>query len=163
MSALAISVTFTAHQTARASDMEQLKTDIQTAFNNSVGAQTYIPWATWTPTLTTDGTSWGPVTNSISRYCQIGKTVFFQIYAYGTLTNAINMVFTLPVAPSNTASANVGGACLTINNATNEAGFWFYTPTPSPAGIRVYRNNSAVYTSGTQCGFLIQGMYEVAS
>jgi hypothetical protein len=61
-------------------------------------------WGTWTPTLV-----WGTATPgglaTIARYCQIGKTVYFDLFLSSADSNACSsLTATLPVAPKNNSA-----------------------------------------------------------
>ena len=135
MSALAISVTFTAHQTARASDMEQLKSDIQTAFNNSIAAQTFTQWVAYTPTLSA-GLTLG-AGSILGRYTQKGKEVRGKILATlgaGFTASGATITWSLPVT---------GTASDTAGFTTQVIGVWNH------AGVAYPLVGSVTYSSST--------------
>lgn len=66
-------------------------------------------WGSWTPTLTWAGGTPGSITRT-SRYCQIGKTVYFTFQIDATDSNACSgLAITLPVSMANTTAYGVVG------------------------------------------------------
>lgn len=94
-----------------------------TSINFGGGAlDTFVPWTTFTPTLTKNGGS-GTLTSSstqFARYSQIGKIVSIEIYisAITIATSGITLKFNLPVGARNGSSI----LCHISNNGTQAVG-----------------------------------------
>lgn len=119
---LSITPSFVAHTTARASDMEQLKSDIQTWANN-LGAV----WNTFTPTVTAAGSTVPTYTASyVHRYVQIGKLVI-ALYNWrntsggtpGSGTDYLRVTY--PVAAANPSTSFMFGFGFYGNSTTSDA------------------------------------------
>lgn len=79
-------------------------------------------WAAWTPTITAQ-TGTYTSTSTVSRYMQIGKTVYFTIYLTVTTTGTASAatLATLPVAPKTNAVFAGGGR---ENQVTGKSFYW---------------------------------------
>lgn len=121
---------------------------------------TFTDWTTWTPTygavgsMTLTGTSTGE-----QRYCQIGKIVFYVLTFSGTLGGVANnaVTFTLPVAPSYTASAYLIGSAKVTENSASKQGYIDFS---TGSTVRVFRYDSANMTLGSS-DFFVEGFYRV--
>ena len=101
-------------------------------------------WATWTPTLTTNGVGLGSTTVNTARYQRNGNRIDFIIDFTGTLSGSGSneLRFTPPVAPA--ASYGSGGSCVAVDSGAAKGGF---LQVSNPFGVRKY-DNSNWATSG---------------
>jgi len=101
------------------------------------------------------------VSVSIAEYCQIGKVVFWQVYATmttgGTASNSIR--HTLPIAPANDADNKIGNGCWVIDS-TAEGGLYGW----SGGGdyIQVFKATPANFGLGASRAVNTMGFYKVA-
>jgi hypothetical protein len=168
------SYTFTDGSTAYGS---QVETELNEIFTNITNANisasaaiaisktelgTYTAWTNWTPTFTASGSmTIGSLSISIARYCQIGKIVYFQVYASmttgGTASNAIK--FTLPLSPLASADNKIGGGCWVIDTTAVGGLFGWQNGTTV---IQCFKYDSSNFGLGASRAVNVQGFYEVA-
>ena len=84
-------------------------------------------WTSWTPTYGANGSmTYTSVTTDYAKYIQIGKTVHFQMSAFGTIGGTVDtrLTFTLPIDTLGTAtfaalvvSPNVESGCGFISDS----------------------------------------------
>jgi len=137
-------------------------------------------WTSWTPGVS--GTGWSiPFSTNDSRYVQIGKTVFFNLYVQtsGTVTAGTGgLIFTLPSAPGNalkTANCDgnysvylAGGYPLSCAVQGGTRNIIIYIPTTDttasrPLVMNLMTSSSYLSASGTTPRtWNITGFYEVA-
>ncbi|GAI12869.1 unnamed protein product, partial [marine sediment metagenome] len=68
--------------------LDNLKVNIQAQADpiEVVLAEIEVEWKDWTPTYSAaNAMTWTSVTTNIAKYAQIGKIVFFILYASGTV------------------------------------------------------------------------------
>lgn len=120
----------------------------------------YTPWTAYTPTLSGTTGTWGTTTIVLARWKQLGKTVWFQVTAYGTTSGACtDLRFTLPSTPANTGANAVGGSCRIFDLQWSAAAWeWFN----ADSNCRVTKNGEVVFNDGASKYVSVQGFYEVA-
>lgn len=130
-----------------------------TSVNFGGGAlDTFIPWTTWTPTVTNNtGTTVITQTSLVARYSQVGKIVFMELdFVFSTSNSgtAATLKFNLPVSPKSTFTmfasyaANPGDVTVRTN--------W----TVATLNVTQAGNSFPINTSGQE--FSIRTSYEAA-
>ena len=118
------------------------------------------PWATWTPTLSANGSmTWTLDDIEFARWMQVGKTVYFQVGLQGTAGGTPNtdLRFSLPVAPK-----GVDNYSFTVGNlfesGNSKAGMSYWEQGASVVVTRRYDN--ANISAGLAI-VRVSGFYEV--
>lgn len=107
-------------------------------------------WTAYTPTYGGSGSqTWGTVTTTTARYMVLGKTMFLQVTATGTVggTPSDGLTFTLPGGFTTKASAtNIGGPCGVVDNGGRKGGHWYNSTT---SVIQCDRYDSGNFSAGS--------------
>ena len=117
-------------------------------------------WTTWTPTYGASGSlTYTSVTTGYAKYLQIGKTIFFNLYATGTTggTASNSITFTLPVAAANLYNVFSGGVL--PGSGVTVGGFAFTDNSATVVFVRKY--DSSNYALGG-AAIRVSGTYEAA-
>jgi hypothetical protein len=124
---------------------------------------TYTAWTTWSPTLSAASGTWGTITSSNYKYCQIGKTVFFMFFALGTTSNSTTaLTFTLPITPVSITTNFLGGGAIIQYQNTVLGGMWQYQQAAAKVYVYLYGGEGASWTASSGNGCTVMGHYDVA-
>jgi hypothetical protein len=101
-------------------------------------------WATWTPTLSTNGVTLGSTAINTARYQRHGNRIDFIVDFTGTCSGSASneLRFTPPVAPA--ANYGAGGSCVAVDSSAAKAGF---LQVANPMGVRKYDNSNWALTA----------------
>ena len=122
--------------------MRTLGQDIDTSVGDGLKA-----WIAWTPTIS--GTGWVRGTSALAgRYCQIGKTVHFEIVftiASGFTAGTGALSFALPINAQSTISPNY--AHVVVNDLSASTNFAGMASIVSSSAVCFVMNAAATYTT----------------
>lgn len=134
--------------------------DVLSAAKTALG--TYTAWTAWTPIFTASAGTWTSI-GSTARWMQIGKIVHFYIFAAGTTSNTgvINLRFSLPSTPLQTADNIIAGGCLCHYTGSPYGGYYVYNNSLGVINVG-FSLPSTSWTNSASNGFTVTGHYEVA-
>lgn len=116
-------------------------------------------WSSWTPTYSASGSmTFTTVTTQYGRYLQIGKLVFFQLWASGTTGGTANTTIsaTLPIAAAATVTVPIAA---TVFDATYSLGLAFAT---NAGVVDVSKSAGGNWALGASKSIFVGGFYEAA-
>ena len=140
-------------------------TRIKSAEVNANFNEVYVtPWTDWVPSYTCSGTmTIGTITTHYARYCQFGKTVFYNLYLTATLSGGAwdyLVYFTIPVAP---VAADAGWPAIGQASYQENGLGWADANTMFATAKGAFAHSAGTqWTLGTATKFTTQGFYEAA-
>jgi len=132
----------------------QIATLIEGIFSSGYG----LTWTSWVPTYGASGSmTYTSVTTTFAKYIQVGKLVFYQIYASGTTggTASNQITATLPVAGLSDSRV---GSCIVQDGSGNITGQVFTNAT----NLLIYKYDTSNFGLGASRLFIAVGFYEAA-